>query len=118
MRDRVMAEHSPGPQARRSILGLGASALLAMALSGCQLVPKPRPDLPPEEAPPEGERPREEEPGPQLPPEETRNRVAVLVPISGANAGVGQSIANAANLALLDAGGERIRITVYDTARG
>lgn len=112
-----MAELSPGSQARRSILGLGAAALLAMSLAGCQLVPKPRPDLPPEEVPPEVERPREEEPGPQLPPEETRNRVAVLVPTSGANAGVGQSIANAANLALLDAGGERIRITVYDTAR-
>jgi ABC-type branched-subunit amino acid transport system substrate-binding protein len=113
-----MAELSPGSQARRSILGLGAAALLAMSLAGCQLVPKPRPDLPPEDVPPEVERPREEEPGPQLPPEETRNRVAVLVPTSGANAGVGQSIANAANLALLDAGGERIRITVYDTARG
>lgn len=112
-----MAEQSPGSQARRSILGLGAWALLALSLAGCQLVPKPRPDPPPEEAPPEPERPREEDPGPQLPPEETRNRVAVLVPISGANAGVGQSIANAANLALLDAGGERIRITVYDTAR-
>ncbi|MET1112485.1 MAG: penicillin-binding protein activator [Allosphingosinicella sp.] len=113
-----MAELSPGSQARRSILGLGAAALLAWSLTGCQLVPKPRPDLPPEDVPPEVERPSEEEPGLQLPPEETRNRVAVLVPISGANAGVGQSIANAANLALLDAGGERIRITVYDTARG
>jgi branched-chain amino acid transport system substrate-binding protein len=113
-----MAEQSPGSQARRYILGLGAGAALAMALGGCQLVPKPRPDLPPEEAPPEVEKPRDEAPGPQLPPEETRNRVAVLVPTSGANAGVGQSIANAANLALLDAGGERIRITVYDTARG
>jgi ABC-type branched-subunit amino acid transport system substrate-binding protein len=96
------------------------AALLAMSLAGCQLVPKPRPDLPPEEEEvrPEVEAPREEDPGPRLPPEETRNRVAVLVPTSGANAGVGQSIANAANLALLDAGGERIRITVYDTARG
>lgn len=89
-----------------------------MSLAGCQLVPKPRPDLPPEELPEEVEQPREEEPGSRLPPEETRNRVAVLVPTSGANAGVGQSIANAANLALLDVGGERIRITVYDTARG
>lgn len=113
-----MAEQSPGSQARRYILSLGSAALLAMSLAGCQLVPKPRPDLPPEEAPREVERPREEEPGPLLPPEETRNRVAVLVPTSGANAGVGQSIANAANLALLDAGGDRIRITVYDTARG
>ena len=113
-----MAEQSPGSQARRTILGLAGSALLAMSLAGCQLVPKPRPDLPPEELPEEVEQPREEEPGSRLPPEETRNRVAVLVPTSGANAGVGQSIANAANLALLDAGGERIRITVYDTARG
>jgi branched-chain amino acid transport system substrate-binding protein len=113
-----MAEQSPGSQARRHILGLGAAAVFAMALGGCQLVPKPRPDIPPEEPQPEIEQPREEAPGPQLPPEETRNRVAVLVPTSGANAGVGQSIANAANLALLDAGGERIRIAVYDTARG
>jgi ABC-type branched-subunit amino acid transport system substrate-binding protein len=113
-----MAEQSPGSQARRYFLGLGMTAALAMALGGCQLVPKPRPDVPPEEVQPEVEPPREEEPGPRLPPEETRNRVAVLVPTSGANSGVGQSIANAANLALLDAGGERIRITVYDTARG
>jgi ABC-type branched-subunit amino acid transport system substrate-binding protein len=53
-----------------------------------------------------------------LPPGESRHRVAVLVPLTGANAGVGQSIANAANLALIDTGGERIRITVYDTAKG
>jgi branched-chain amino acid transport system substrate-binding protein len=113
-----MAEHSPGPQARRSILGLGVAALLGLALSGCQLVPKPRSEAPPVPEPSETQAPPEEAPGPQLPPEETRNRVAVLVPTSGANSGVGQSIANAANLALLDAGGERIRITVYDTAKG
>ncbi|HEX8511877.1 MAG TPA: penicillin-binding protein activator [Allosphingosinicella sp.] len=113
-----MAEQSPRSQARGNVLGLAGSAVLAASLAGCQLVPKPRPELPPAELPEEVEQPREEEPGPQLPPEETRNRVAVLVPTSGANAGVGQSIANAANLALLDSGGDRIRITVYDTARG
>jgi ABC-type branched-subunit amino acid transport system substrate-binding protein len=113
-----MAELSPGPQARRSILGLGAAALLGLALSGCQLVPKPRTEAPPVPETTETQTVPEEAPGPQLPPEETRNRVAVLVPTSGANSGVGQSIANAANLALLDAGGERIRITVYDTAKG
>ncbi|HYW17003.1 MAG TPA: penicillin-binding protein activator [Allosphingosinicella sp.] len=113
-----MAEQSPGSQARRNILGLAGSAFLAMSLTGCQLVPKPRLDPPPEELPEEIEQPREEEPDPALPTGETRNRIAVLVPTSGANAGVGQSIANAANLALLDAGGDRIRITVYDTARG
>lgn len=100
------------------MIGLAVSAVLAMALAGCTLVPKPRPDLPPEPVPEDIELPRDEPSGPPLPPQETRNRVAVLVPTSGANAGVGQSIANAANLALADAGGERIRITVYDTARG
>jgi branched-chain amino acid transport system substrate-binding protein len=113
-----MAEQSPGSQARRHILGLGLAGAFALALAGCQLVPKPRPEAPPEPQLPEAQPQPEEPTGPRLPPDETRNRVAVLVPTSGANAGVGQSIANAANLALLDAGGERIRITVYDTARG
>jgi ABC-type branched-subunit amino acid transport system substrate-binding protein len=112
-----MAEQSHRPQARRSILALGAASLLALALAGCQLVPKPRPEGPIEPPKPEPVRPEPERPAPRLPTDETRNRVAVLVPLSGANAGVGQSIANAANLALLDSGGERIRITVYDTAK-
>ena len=116
-----MAELSGSPQARRSLLGLGAAGLAALALAGCQLVPKPSEGPPPPPAQPEAPRAQPvqpEQPGPGLPPDETRNRVAVLVPLSGANSGVGQSIANAANLALLDTGGERIRITVYDTAKG
>ncbi len=47
-----------------------------------------------------------------------QNRVALLLPLSGANAAVGQSIANAANMALLDAGSARINLRVYDTATG
>lgn len=103
------------PQARRSILALAAGGLLGLALAGCQLVPAPQQEPPPpdrsvQQAPePEAARPRPESDG-------VRSRVAVLVPLTGANAGVGRSIANAANLALLDTGGERIRITVYDTA--
>jgi ABC-type branched-subunit amino acid transport system substrate-binding protein len=113
-----MAELSGRPQARRSFPGLGAAGLLALTLAGCALVPRAS-----EPPPPVVEQPRTEPAppprvAPGLPPDETRNRVAVLVPLSGANAGVGQSIANAANLALLDTGGERIRITVYDTAKG
>src|SRR5688572_14449397 len=118
MRSEVMAELYHGLQARRSVLTLAASALLGLALAGCQLVPKARPERVPEPIPERPAQPEPEETGPPLPPEETRNRVAVLVPITGANAGVGQSIANAANLALLDSGGERIRITIYDTAKG
>lgn len=57
-------------------------------------------------------------PAPAVPAVDSRHRVAVLVPLTGPDAGVGQSIANAANLALADAGSDRIRITVYDTATG
>lgn len=56
--------------------------------------------------------------GPELPDDQNRHRVALLVPLTGSNAAVGQSIANAANLAVLDTGGRRIRITTYDTATG
>jgi branched-chain amino acid transport system substrate-binding protein len=108
-----MAEPITRPQARRSFLGLAALAGLSLFMAGCQMVPRPRP------APPEPVQPAPEpEPTPGLPTDTDRNRVAVLVPLSGENAGVGQSIANAANLALLDTGGQNIRITVYDTARG
>ena len=115
-----MAEQSRGPQARRAFLGLGASALLAVALGGCQLVPRPSGQRPPQQEPvPRTEElPPRPETTPGLPRDETRHRVAVLVPLTGGNAGVGQSIANAANLALLDSGGDRVRITVYDTAKG
>ena len=82
----------------------------ALFMAGCQVVPKgpPRPvEAPPEEGPVAG-----------LPSDAIRHRVALLVPLTGSNAGIGQSIANAANMAVLDTGGERIRMTVYDTAGG
>ncbi len=49
---------------------------------------------------------------PGLPRDEARNRVALLVPLSGANAGVGRSIANATMLALLDTQAKSVRITI------
>jgi branched-chain amino acid transport system substrate-binding protein len=97
-------------------LSMGRLALLALltaAIAAC--APRTRPQPPPLPEP-------EEEPEPvetgRLPADETRNRVAVLVPLAGDNAALGQSILNAANLALLDTGGQRIRITAYDTSRG
>lgn len=118
-----MAEQSRRPQARRG-LGAGGAVLLGLGLGGCQLVPAPAADRPaPAPAAPEpassaaAAAPEPARPDP-APGGDARHRVAVLVPLTGSNAGVGQSIANAANLALLDTGGERIRITVYDTARG
>jgi len=53
-----------------------------------------------------------------LPEDTERHRVALLVPLSGPTGAVGQSIANAAALALADTGGKRLRITNYDTATG
>ena len=108
-----MAEQLTHSQARRSFLGLAVAVGLSLALAGCQVVPKgkPAPAPTPEAAP-------TPVPGTGLPTDLNRNRVAVLVPLTGPNAGVGKSISNAANLALLDTGGEAIRISVYDTGAG
>ena len=112
-----MAEHSHQPQARRSFLGLAAGAAMALALGACEIVPGGGRSEPP---PPTPQPPAEAEfePSPSLPQGETRNRVAVLVPLTGPNGGVGTSISNAANLALADSQNERIRLTVYDTGKG
>ena len=90
-------------------------ALLGVAmLSACQVVPKGPPR--PQPGPPPTNRP--EPVTPSLPTDTERNRVALLVPLTGPNAGVGESISNAANLAVLDTGGKAIRVTMYDTANG
>lgn len=107
-----MAEHKRHPQARRSFLGISAAVGVSLLLAGCQMVPRPRPQ------PPRPEPTPIPTPTPRLPADADRNRVAVLVPLTGPNAGVGKSISNAANLALMDTGGQAIRITVYDTGRG
>ena len=108
LRPQVVRWPSVGDLARIMML-----ALMAMVIAGC--VPRSRTVAPP---PPLPEETQPTRPIGRLPADETRNRVAVLVPLSGANAALGQSLLNAANLALLDTGGQRIRITGYDTARG
>ncbi len=55
---------------------------------------------------------------PGIPQDTVRHRVALLVPLSGPNAGVGTSIANATQLALLDLNNSQVRITSYDTNGG
>ena len=55
---------------------------------------------------------------PGLPTDETRHRIALLVPLSGSNAGVGKSISNATTMALLDTAATNVRVTTYDTGRG
>ncbi|WP_443020052.1 penicillin-binding protein activator [Sphingobium sp. Cam5-1] len=88
-------------------------AASALALAACQSVV------------PRGAGPAPVEPTPTgpdvtqgLPTDTLRHRVALLVPMSGPNAGVGQSIANATTLALLDTKADKVRITTYDTSMG
>jgi outer membrane PBP1 activator LpoA protein len=87
-----------------------ASLTTALFISACATAPKPQAPPPP---PPPVVAPK---PAPL--PVADQNRVALLVPLSGANAPVGQSIANAANMALLDVGDKRVNLRVYDTATG
>ena len=109
-----MAEAGVWRQSRARVarLGIVATALLMAACSS--VVPRSAP--PPVAAPP----PPVARPVPQtgLPQDRERHRVALLVPLSGPNAAVGQSIANAAALALADTGGKGLRITNYDTSLG
>lgn len=100
-----------GSFTRRGTMRAGTAGLLALLLAGCAgVVPKGESPPPP---------PPSQTPGGTLPDkDETRHRVALLVPQSGANAGVGQSLANAATMALLDTNTSNVRITTYDTAAG
>lgn len=90
-----------------------AVGLLTIFLAACKVVPdagRPGPQPAPTPAP-----------GPSadvLPTDTARHRVALLVPLSGDNAAVGRSIANATTMALLDTSAENLRITTYDTATG
>jgi len=88
----------------------------ALILSACQtVVPRgPAPNVRPQPTRPLPGRPTQVDPG--IPTDTARHRIALLVPMTGTNSGVGQSISNATQLALLDTKNERIRITTYDTA--
>ena len=91
---------------RRRFIALGTISLLA----GCQVIPKAAPVAPP---------PPPEQPNANvLPTDQMRHRVALLVPLSGPNAAVGQSLANATTMALLDTNAANLRITTYDTSAG
>ncbi|VWX51536.1 ABC transporter substrate-binding protein [Novosphingobium sp. 9U] len=93
--------------ARRNLLAAAAMATLA----ACAVVPK-GPVAPP---PP---RPTPAPTTSELPTDTQHHRIALLVPMSGANGAVGQSIANAATMALMDTNAKNLRITNYDTSAG
>jgi ABC-type branched-subunit amino acid transport system substrate-binding protein len=94
---------------RRSLAVAGTAVLLA----GCQVVPRTETVA---SAPPPA--PTPEPSATALPTDSTRHRVALLVPMGGSAAEVGQAIANATTMALLDTNAQNLRITTYDTSRG
>lgn len=115
-----MAERDTGAQRRSGIRRLSQATLVAGAvvLSGCQTV-VPRGAVPrPGPAAPRPSKPQQPVVEQGIPTDTARHRVALLVPLSGNNAGVGRSLANATQLALLDSRNESVRITTYDTAPG
>ncbi len=93
---------------RRKVVALTALVVLA----GCKVIPRSAPVSAP---PPVASTVPNAN---TLPSDQQRHRVALLVPLSGANAAVGQSLANATTMALLDTNAATLRITTYDTATG
>jgi outer membrane PBP1 activator LpoA protein len=110
---RILGEIGTERQSRRwpARIGLLATILFAAA---CSTGPKQAPLATAAPPPP----PAAHATAPATAATATRHKVALLVPTSGPNAAVGQSLANAATMALLDTGATRIDLQVYDTGGG
>lgn len=89
-----------------------AMVAAGLVLAGCQVIPK-APDVTTD---PVVADPEDTPIDTALPTDDQRHRVALLVPLTGENGRVGQSIANATTMALLDTSASNLRITTYDTA--
>ncbi len=115
-----MAEAHKRPQ-RAGKLFRAVAVASALLLGACQtIVPRGPTEAPPPrvvKGPPPPSRPGNEV-ATGVARDTARNRVALLVPLSGSNAAVGKSLANATQMALLDTKTEKVRITSYDTATG
>jgi len=96
-------------RAKTPALRLAPQLAALILLAGCAVIPKAPPPPPPPSPPP---------PTAALPADVQRHRVALLVPMAGPNAGAGESLANAATMAILDTNADTIRITTYDTSAG
>ena len=84
-------------QARRAVV-----ALLAMGVvAACQTGPRGQPS-----------------PAPVAPIAGAKNKVALLVPLTGVDGPIGTSISRAAALALVDTRNQQISLTVFDSAKG
>ncbi|WP_205480983.1 penicillin-binding protein activator [Sphingomonas arenae] len=89
-----MTSSSPRLQARRLFV---LSAIASVALTACQTGPRR---------------------GPVAPPPPQKLEVAVLVPLTGEDAAVGEAISNAAKLALFDTNNQQIQLSIFNTAEG
>lgn len=99
---------------RRTLVLISGAALVA----GCQVVPRTETVM---RAPPPMPTPQPS--ATSLPTDAGRHRIALLVPLGGNAADVGQAIANATTMAILDSASsesnpDNIRITTYDTSSG
>ena len=81
---------------------------LGLTLSACQMIPGTAPAPAPVPVPAPA-------PEARLPDEVGRHQERDLVPLSGPNAEVGQALANATAMALLDTNAQNFEITTYDT---
>ncbi|MCK0128399.1 penicillin-binding protein activator [Erythrobacter sp. F6033] len=91
-----------------------AIAGTALLLGGCSVIPKTGPS----QTTGPVATPTPEPSATALPSDATRHRVALLVPMGGNTSAVGQSLANATTMALLDTNANNLRITTYDTSKG
>lgn len=107
----ILAQRA-GAISRRQWLGRSFVIATTMLVAGCQtIVPKGPPTTPTTPT----------QPGPVtpgLPTDTQRHRIALLVPQTGPNAEVGEEIANATMMAVLDSNTDKFRITTYDTGAG
>ena len=113
MADRNAKQHGLRGLLRWAVVG--AALLVSACAGGPRVVPVPE-KAPPIEVP--RERPVSRPITNALPQDVERHRVALLVPLTGPNAGVGKSLQNATQLAILDTNTQAIRITTYDTGTG
>lgn len=100
-----------GPANFLRSIALGATLFLAACASGPRVIPESERPAPVNRPVPPPSRPI----APGLPQDVERHRIALLVPLTGPNAGVGRSLQNATQLAILDTKSDAIRITTYDT---
>jgi branched-chain amino acid transport system substrate-binding protein len=116
-------EHMPQRDMKQSLQGLVAAIVLA-SLAACASGGSKKPEVvaapPVVEAAPAAPPVVAAPPPVVVPRPQISNalKVAVLVPMTGGSARIGQSIANAANLAVLDLNSSKIRVSVYDTEGG